>query len=104
MSIPAYSKTLDRYMTSDAANMPARFAAAITPSDTVAPAIGPAGVYPKALYVGVSGDVTVIPCGDPSASPTPILFKACPVGFLPVQVRMVMATGTTATNIVGLAD
>ena len=55
MSIPAYSSELDRYMSSQESDQPARYASAITPSDTVAPAIGPAGVYPKALYRFLKG-------------------------------------------------
>lgn len=103
MAIPAYDKNLDKYMQSDLIG-PARFASPITPSDTVAPAIGNSGCYPKALYIGVSGDVAVVPAGNNETAPTPIVFKAHPVGYLPMQVRMVMSAGTTATNILGLAD
>jgi hypothetical protein len=53
----------------------------------------------SALYIGVTGDVTVVMLGDT----VPVLFKAVPVGILPVAVSKVMATGTTATIIVGLA-
>lgn len=52
----------------------------------------------SALYVGVSGDVAVIPQGG-SAS---VIFKAHPVGYMPVRVSRVLSTGTTATNILGL--
>ena len=88
-------------------NGPARYATVVTPSDTVAVAIGPGGTYAKKLYVGVTGDITLITAADQSgvgAVGTPVLFKAVPVGFLDVQVRQVLATGTTATNILGLAD
>lgn len=33
---------------------------------------------------------------------TPVVFKAVPVGILPVSVVRVRSTGTTATDIVGL--
>jgi hypothetical protein len=83
-----------------------KFAAAIVPNDTAAVAIAPGGTYAKRLYIGVAGDVTVIMAGDASNGGfgTPVLFKAHPVGYMDAQVRAVMATGTTATNIVGIAD
>lgn len=74
----------------------ARLAAAVTLSDTVD--LAP---YAKALYVGVAGDVTVLPINATDDTHT-VLFKAHPVGYMPVQVRRVLATGTTATNIVAL--
>lgn len=53
----------------------------------------------KALYIGVTGDVSVILADDSVA----ILFKAVPAGsILPVRARIVKATATTATNIVAL--
>ncbi len=71
---------------------PARMAVAVTPSDSATLSAT------RALYVGVTGDVTVVPFGG-SAS---VLFKAHPVGYMPVRVTKVMSTGTTATNIVAL--
>lgn len=69
-------------------------AAAVTPSNTIAlPDVT------RYLYVGVTGDVTVIMAED--ATQTPILFKAVPAGtFMPIAVTQVMSTGTTATNLV----
>lgn len=69
-------------------------AKAITPTDNTQ--IGPF----SALYIGVSGDVTVVMRNDDGT--TPVLFKAVPVGRLDIAVQGVQATGTTATNIVGL--
>lgn len=77
----------------------ARGAVAVTPSDTV----DIASPYAKALYIGVAGDITVLPLNATDTSQA-ILFKAHPVGYMPVQVRRVMATGTAATNIVALTD
>lgn len=48
------------------------------------------------LWVGVGGDVTVM---LPNSS-TELLFKVSDGSPLPVAVARVMATGTTATNIV----
>lgn len=53
-----------------------------------------------ALYIGVSGDVTVEALNAPSV---PVTFKSVPLGFFPVAGGMLMATGTTATNIVLLS-
>lgn len=50
----------------------------------------------RALYIGVTGDVTVTMATDG----TGILFKAVPVGILPIQCTNVSAA--TATNIVAL--
>lgn len=74
---------------------PARQAAALTPSDSTD--LNP---YAKALYVGVSGNLSIIPVG--AATDTAVVFSNCPVGWLPVQARRVMATGTTASAIVAL--
>jgi hypothetical protein len=70
---------------------PASGAIAITPSDTVT--IGGC----RAIYVGVTGDITI-----DTANQTGILFKSVPVGILPVAPLRVKATGTTATNMVAL--
>jgi hypothetical protein len=88
---------------------PAKRAIAVTPSDTkdVTNSTGDnAPHYAKALYIGVSGDVAIVAAGDSgnSLAGTAVTFKAVPVGWFPVQVRRVMATNTTATNIVGLYD
>lgn len=72
---------------------PAEDAFTVTPSDTANFTSGPA----RALYIGVSGDVTLITTGGNA-----VLFKAVPVGILPVRCTRVNATGTAATNIVAL--
>lgn len=71
---------------------PASWAFAITPgSDELA-------VYPRALYVGVAGDVEVTMLGD-GVSAT---FVGVPAGtILPIRVSHVTA-GTTADSILGL--
>lgn len=51
-----------------------------------------------ALYIGVTGDVAVVT----QDRTTSVVFKAVPVGILPVRVSKVLSTGTTATDIVGL--
>lgn len=58
------------------------------------------------LYVGTSGNLVVLPAAHAdtnSASTTgvggAVLYSNVPVGFFPVQVKKVFATGTTASNI-----
>ena len=79
------------------ASGPARRAQAVTPSDTV-----DLGSYAKALYVGAAGNVRVLTVGGEDADA--VTFANHPVGWLPVQVRRVLATGTTATQIVAAFD
>lgn len=66
-------------------------ASAITKSDT-AP-----NVFAR-IYVGGTGDVKVV-----TENGDTVTFSAVPVGtVLPVRVKQVLSTGTTATNLVGL--
>lgn len=67
--------------------------AAISTSDTIAQ-----GSPVRAIYVGVTGDVAVKSPYDSTA----VTFKSVPVGWLtlPIAVLFVMATNTTATNMV----
>lgn len=105
----AYDVNKDRWAVTPHAspNMPARRGIAVSPSDTadVTNAAGDnAPCYAAALYIGGTGDITVVHAGDNgnALAGTPVTYKAVPVGWFPVQVRRVMNTNTTATNIVGL--
>jgi hypothetical protein len=73
---------------------PASRGVEITPSDTTdLPALA------RGLWIGGAGAVRVILADDPS----PVTFSGVAAGtLLPVIVRRVLATGTTATSIVGL--
>lgn len=62
--------------------------AAVTASDSVVQ-----GDH-DAIYVGVSGDIA---CTDHRGAAFTI--KAAPVGILPIRVRLIKSTGTTATNM-----
>ncbi len=66
-------------------------AVAVTTSDaTVLPVT-------RGLYIGVTGNLAVrMPDG------MSVTFANVPVGVFPIQVDQVLATGTTATNIVAL--
>lgn len=49
------------------------------------------------LYVGESGDLKVTTIGGST-----VTFRKVPIGFVPVQVKKVWATDTTAQNIIAL--
>lgn len=73
------------------AGMTADTASAITPSDTAA------NIFTR-IYVGGTGNVKVT-----TESGNAVTFTAVPVGtVLPIRTSLVWATGTTATNLVGL--
>ena len=73
---------------------PAQGAAAVTPDDANnLPVLGARG-----LWVGGAGNIAVM-----TAQQDTVTFNNVPAGFLlPVSVHRVMATGTTATNLVAL--
>lgn len=73
-------------------------ALAITPSDTVRIEDANSNPVNAILFVGGSGNVTVI-----TAYGTTVLFTGVTAGtVIPVEVSQVKATGTTATDIVGM--
>jgi hypothetical protein len=70
----------------------AKYAVAITPSDvTVIP-------EPRGIYVGVAGDVAMVLPGKTGA----VTFRAMTNGEHPFAPIQIMATGTTATDILAL--
>lgn len=72
---------------------PARNAAAITPHDT-----NELTAVTRGIYVGVTGDVLLVTINGHT-----VTFAAVPAGsILPVQAKIVKATGTTATNLTAL--
>lgn len=72
---------------------PASDAATVTPNDGT-----DLTTHARALYIGGAGNVKV----DTVAGST-VTFTALPVGFiLPVRVRRVHSTDTTATNIIAM--
>lgn len=75
---------------------PANEARVLTPND------GTPGVIsepPRSIYVGSGGDITMQGMDDNA----PKLWKNVPAGsILPFRVKKIMATGTTATNLLGL--
>lgn len=75
-----------------ASTAPADRAFAITPDDN-----NNFEVLPRAIYVGGSGDIRVTTYGGDT-----ITFVGHPIGYFLVRCRRVHATGTTATNLVGI--
>jgi len=76
-------------------------AATVTPTDTISSATK---LNSAALYVGVGGDLSVIIAG--TANPTladAVVFKGIVAGsFIPVIVDYVLATDTSASEIIAL--
>jgi hypothetical protein len=72
----------------------AEYIVAITPNDGT-----DLDEYSRAVYVGGAGDLTVMTVDN-----TVVTFFAVPAGaMLPIRVRRVRSTSTTATNILVLA-
>ncbi|MDO6965511.1 spike base protein, RCAP_Rcc01079 family [Rhizobium alvei] len=84
----------DRFQTtSPSLSGPATHAFAISPNDTT-----PVSETTRALYIGVGGNLSVT-----MASGGNTTFTAIASGtLLPIRVTKILATGTTATDIVGL--
>lgn len=75
-------------------NESARSASTITPNDSTALTF-----TTRAIYVGTGGDLTVVLVDDSN----PVTFKNVASGqLLSVKAKQVKATGTTASNLVGL--
>lgn len=72
---------------------PAAFASAIVPADGTNLSSPTRGIY-----VGVTGNLTVRMFRGQNT----ITFLNVPVGILPIQVDRVLATGTTATQLIAL--
>lgn len=75
---------------------PASDAVSVTPNDSADLAI-----VSRALYVGGAGNVTVV-MEDGEPGDTVVFSDVKSSTVLPIAVRRVMATGTTATAIVAL--
>ena len=76
---------------SNGLSSPAALAAAVTPSDST-----DLPTSSRALYVGTVGNVAVVTVGGSTVT----LVGAS--GWMPVRVARVLATGTTASDIVAV--
>ena len=86
----------DRFqLNADSPSAPSQFCFAVAPDDAAE-----LSQATKALYVGTGGDIALIPVRNTDT----VIFRNVPDGaILDVRVRAVLATGTTAANLVGLA-
>ncbi len=76
---------------------PSQQFATVSPSDT-----NYLPVVARAIYVGVAGNLAVVPYDDSNAPGAVVVFVGAAVGYHPISCKKVMATGTTATSIVAL--
>ena len=87
--------TYDDYPASSSS--PATHARAIAPTDGA-----DLTDVPKGIYVGTGGDLVLIGVAA-GASATGVTFRNVPSGaLLPFRARRVLATGTTAADLLGL--
>lgn len=84
----------DKFQNSDPSLVsPASSAFPITPSDSTDLAINT-----RCIYVGVTGNITLNMYDGSS-----VTFSNVPAGFiLPVRAKRILATGTTATSLIGM--
>jgi len=81
-----------------AVDWPVTRAVAVTPSDSTQLSNGTPEVFPRALFVGTGGDLTV----DMAETGTDIVFKNVQSGqIVPIRVKRVKLA-TTATDILAL--
>lgn len=86
-------------MDSSVTNFPAR-AKPITPHNTNQLTDHDDQEHDQTVFCGTGGVVSCVPSGNPDD--TPVDFLVPDGGFVPVKVRIVLATGTTADDLVGL--
>lgn len=82
-------------------NLQARKAYAVTPSDTVNLDYGIRKAC-AGVYVGSTGDLAVIMVGADDDSDVTTFSNVADGTFLPIQVKRVNSTGTTASDILAL--
>lgn len=87
----------DKFPKVDGQTTPASSAFTVSPNDTT-DFLDDAGQYvPRAIYVGVAGDLKV----DMIDSGT-VTFLNLPVGLYPFRVRKIYDTGTSASSMIAL--
>lgn len=80
---------------------PAGYGFAITPTDTATTQFA---METRRVYVGGAGDIAAEMYDPVTGKLGTAVFKAVPVGTtLEIKTRRILATGTTATNLLGLA-
>lgn len=74
---------------------------AVTPHDTNFLLDHAGAAQPMALFVGVAGNVAVIPSGNPIGAAV-VIYTVPAGGLIPVMCSRVRATSTTASGIIGV--
>lgn len=70
----------------------------VTPNDTTAISHPPGDTFTKGLYVGVTGNISVLMAGGAT-----VIFTNISAGVIhPISAIRVNATGTTATGIIAI--
>lgn len=93
----AYEKARDKAWGRAGPTTPARRAIVVVPHD-----VNDLAEYPKALRVNGAGTLRILPSKNADADAITLTVVAGE--YVPIQVRRVFATGTTATGIVALLD
>ena len=88
----------DTFNNTNGETAPAHNAFVVVPSDTTDFKDDAGEFVPRAIYVGVSGNIKVDMLGNGTA----VTFSNVPVGMWSIRVSKLYATGTTATNIVAV--
>jgi tripartite-type tricarboxylate transporter receptor subunit TctC len=92
----AYDATRDPFRLGGGFDQPGRQVEVVVPDDT-----DDLLAYAKVLYIGTGGDVAIIP--PLNADGAAVTFVNVPDGtILPISARRVLATGTTASDIVAV--
>jgi len=87
----------DKFNSTVGQTTPASSAFLVSPSDTTDFLTDAGELVPRAIYVGVAGDLKV----DMIDSGT-VTFLNLPVGLYPLRVRKIYTTGTTASSMIAL--
>lgn len=97
MSDTNYGQQTDPFFGKRQYTGPAWTGKAVTPGDSYLPFLT------RFLWIGGAGDVEVLLRDDDNVNGAPVVLKSVPAGtLLPLAARKVLATSTTATNIVAL--
>lgn len=87
----------DKFNSTVGQTTPASSAFLVSPSDSTNFETDAGEVVPRAIYVGVAGDLKVDMINDGT-----VTFLNLPVGLYPFRVSKIYSTGTTCTSMIAL--